>query len=318
MPPAVAVAKPPIQPAPKRMALSAVRTGKRQCPPRILVYGTPGIGKSTLASKAPSPIWIGAEDGVSELDVASFPEPSSWNEILEAVDTLTNDKHDFQTVVLDTADWMEPLNWAFCCSRDGKRDIEDYGYGKGYTAALGAWLGLLARLDKLRNARGMNVVILAHSWVRTFNNPSGDDFDRYELKLNQKASGAIIEWSDAVLFACYEQFVRKLDSGKTKAVSSGARLLHTERNAAWEAKNRYCMPPTIALEWDDVWSSIRRGEEPAVFLARIESELEGVEDESLAEKVRAFVGKAGNDTAKLAQALNRLSAIKNGVTCNRT
>ena len=42
--------------------LSQIQTGKTRMPPRLLVYGTEGIGKSTLAASAPAaPRFTGPE-----------------------------------------------------------------------------------------------------------------------------------------------------------------------------------------------------------------------------------------------------------------
>ena len=76
------------------------------------------------------------------------------------------------------------------------------------------------------HGKGTNVVLLAHSWIKPFKNPSGEDFDRYELKINNKAAGLVKEWSEAVLFANWETFVKEDKRTKrNKGVSTGARIL---------------------------------------------------------------------------------------------
>jgi hypothetical protein len=134
----------------------------------------------------------------------------------------------------------------------GVKNIEDVGFGKGYNAALDRWRDMLSRLDTLRDRRGMNVILLAHSWIKTFRNPEGDDFDRYELKLHAKTSGLIKEWSDAVLFAAYETLTATDKSKRTRGISTGARIVHTERRAAFDAKNRFELPAELP-------ASVRRG-----------------------------------------------------------
>ncbi|MDR0869400.1 MAG: ATP-binding protein [Planctomycetaceae bacterium] len=44
--------------------LQTIQTGKAQAPPRLLIYGTEGIGKSTFGASAPKPIFIPTEDGL--------------------------------------------------------------------------------------------------------------------------------------------------------------------------------------------------------------------------------------------------------------
>jgi len=238
--------------APPRMSLTKVVSGRIAKPVRVLVWGTEGIGKSTFGASAPSPIFLGAEDGTSELDVARFPEPSTWQDAHDAIAELTNVQHEYKTLVIDTLDWLEPLCWRAVCAKGdrGKRvdSIEELPYGRGYTAALDEWRRLLSAVERLRSSRGMHVVLLAHAWIKPFKNPDGDDFDRYELKLHAKAGGLLKEWCDAVLFANYETLTREAN-GRSKGVSTGARVLHTQRRAAYDSKNRYDLPETLPLDW---------------------------------------------------------------------
>lgn len=280
---------------------------------RVLLYGTEGIGKSTFASNAPAPIFLASEDGTSELDVARFPAPQSWQDVLDAVAELTTEPHEHRTLVVDTLDWLEPICWAHVVEQARKpaiRSIEDFGYGKGYQAALDVWRPFLAALERLRNVRGMHVVMLAHAWIKAFNNPEGESFDRYEMKLNAKAAGALKEWSDAVLFARYETFTHRDERTKrTRGVSSGARVVHTQRVAAWDAKNRYDLPETLPLDWHAFADAVaaRKPVEASVSRERITTLLEQA-DEALRAVVRETVSKAGDDAAQLARIADRLAA----------
>lgn len=294
--------------------LAKVTRGKLAKPVRVLLYGVEGVGKSTFAACAPDPIFLGTESGTSELDVARFPEPARWDDALGAVAELTNDPHEYKTLVVDTLDWLEPLCWEKVCQRPDDRgktreSIEDFGYGKGYTAALDEWRMLLARLEMLRTKRGMHVVLLAHSWIKPFKNPEGDDFDRYELKLHAKAGGLLKEWCDAVLFARYETLVEKDKNKRVRGISTGARLMHTTRTAAWDAKNRYDLPDTMPLDWGSFRDAVaaRRPAEPAAIKSSIEAMLSGASEE-LAGKVRAAVELKPEDAVHLARIANKLQA----------
>ena len=48
--------------------LQNVITGKQPVPPRLMIYGSEGVGKSTFASNAPKAVFIQTEDGLSEID----------------------------------------------------------------------------------------------------------------------------------------------------------------------------------------------------------------------------------------------------------
>lgn len=305
----------PVQPKPSRMTLGAVVKGKLQQPARVVLYGVEGIGKSTFGADAPSPIFLGAEDGTSQLDVTRFPSPEAWPEVLEAVRVLANETHEYKTLVVDTLDWAEPLLWRFICQRDSTvasplKNIEAYGFGKGYQAALDEWRIFLAALERMRNAKGMHVVLVAHSWIKPFKNPEGDDYDRYEMKLNNKASGLVKEWADAVLFANFEVLTAKDDRKRIRGVDSDARVIHAQRRAAFDAKNRYGLPETLPLSWADFQAAMEKGQvaEPSTLKAEIlrKAKLLGGEDEV---KTVASLERVGDDATKLAQ-LNNWAAAK--------
>lgn len=299
--------------APSRMTLRALVKGRQVQPIRALLFGPEGVGKSTFGSNAPAPIFLGAEDGTGQLDVTRFPSPETWPEVLEAVRVLTVEPHDYRTVVLDSADWIEPLIWTHLCRQEGVSNIESLGggYGKGYTAALDQWRLLLAGLEALRRAKSMHVVTLAHSVIKSFKNPEGLDYERYELKLNGKAAGLLKEWHDAVLFANHEAFAVKDEKTKrVKGVSTGARVIYTSRTAAYDAKNRYSLPDSLPLSWQEFESAVAAGRvaDPSVLLAEIERKIDLL-DEKLGKDARAAILRAAGDAQKLAQ-LNNWANVK--------
>lgn len=303
-----------------RMKLANVVRGRLSKPLRLCVYGLDGVGKSTFASQAPLPIFLGAEDGTATLDVPRFPEPQTWREALAACDELETTQHDFRTFVIDTLDWLEPLCWAHIVANtrgaDGKTydSIGDIPYGNGYNAALDQWRVLLARLDRLRSLRGMSSILLAHAWIRKFSNPAGDDFDRYEMKLHAKTAGLIREWSDGVLFATNELHTYKGTSDKrarAKGIMTKARVLYTTRTAAYDAKNRHNLPESIPLDYESFEDALIAGlpEPLETTRNRIAAMLAPLSDaDPLRDRVARAVTAAGDNGQQLAKIANRLAA----------
>jgi hypothetical protein len=294
------------------MTLASVRTGKRSAPDRLLVVGVEGIGKTTFGASAPAPIFIAAEDGINQVDVASFPEPQSFQDVLDAVDTLITEQHEYRTLVIDTVDWLEALVWRDVCLANKWEMIETPGYGRGYTVALDEWRRLISRLSSLRERRGMEVILLAHAAIRMFANPSGADYSRYECKLHKGAAALLREWCDTNLFAVHEEFTRK-DGSRVKGISTGRRVLKTERTAAWDAKNRYGLPPELPLSYQDyaeardagsATGSTANAAELLEEARRLLAELDPPTEKR--EAIAAHIEKHSTNAAGLAATINRL------------
>ena len=237
-----------------KMTLSAVRKGKIPSPYRLLVMGVDGVGKSTFGAGAPGAVFLGPESGTNQLDVARFPVPDTFAEFREGIHALTENKGSYQTLVVDTIDWVEPLIARQLCVEHSASSIDEVagGYGKGYTLALDQWRAVLSDIERLQAKQGMNVLLLAHAFVKAFRNPEGEDYDRYVLKMHDKAASLVREWCEGVYFAQYETFAqKKKGAAKAKGVSSGARLLYTQRTAAYDAKDRYNVPAALPLNWED-------------------------------------------------------------------
>ena len=121
--------------------LQNVITGKQPVPPRLMIYGSEGVGKSTFASNAPKAVFIQTEDGLSEIDCAKLPVVTTYDELLKQLKAIRDEEHEFQTLCVDSLDWTERIIWDRVCSDYGVKCIEkaDGGYGKGYTHALTYW-----------------------------------------------------------------------------------------------------------------------------------------------------------------------------------
>ena len=246
--------------------MEAIQRGKTPMPPRLMVYGTEGIGKSTLAANAPKPIFIQTEDGLNEIACEKFPLAASVDDVLAALTELGNERHDYQTVVIDSVDWLEQLIWDDLCRLSNATSIErvDGGYGKGYIAALRFWRQILDGLETLHKQRQMAVILIAHAKIERFEDPEANAYDRYTPRLNKHAAALITEWADAVLFATRRFCTKNEDLGfgreRTIAVGvgkdGGQRILRTVGGPACIAKNRYNLPYEIDLSWDAFYSAL--------------------------------------------------------------
>jgi hypothetical protein len=89
--------------------LTKIQRGRASKPPRILVYGTEGIGKTTFASQTPSPIFIQTEDGMDHVASDRFPLAQTYDDVYASLRDIHHEPHDYGTLVVDSLDWLERL-----------------------------------------------------------------------------------------------------------------------------------------------------------------------------------------------------------------
>lgn len=257
------VKPPPPRSAPSRppapMAIGFKRPEKTARGLALVINGVEGWGKTTLGAYAPDSAFLLAPQETGYLTLFEHglaPERPyqivpGWENLLAQIDGLTHDAQGIKTLVLDALGGFERLCHECVCKRDFNGEWGEKGFGayqKGYDLAVGDWLGLLARLDRLRN-NGTNVLFLAHCKVATFKNPIGADFDRYGCDCHGKTWGVTHKWADGVLFGTFFQVLQtERKSNRAKgSIAPSQRIIYTQRTDAWDAKNRFGLPEVIEL-----------------------------------------------------------------------
>lgn len=295
--------------------LSQVSKGKIKKPILTIIYGPDGVGKSTFGANAPSPIFLGTEDGTANLDVTRFPKPTDFDSIRAGIRELITEKHDYKTLVIDSLDWLETMVHSAICAKDGSKTINQAqgGYGNGIEVALQSWRALQSDLTELRNTKGMNIILIAHSQVKDFHDPTQNlAYSRFLLKLNDKAAALWREYVDTVLFANFEVVATKEKSEKkAKSFGDGARKLYTERRPSFDAKNRLGLPFELPLDWAAFIAAADSGEpESAEQLLKDIAQLEvGIKNPQTVEAMKKAVANAKNDVSKLVQIKNHAQTI---------
>jgi hypothetical protein len=232
---------------------------------RIVIFGPGGIGKTTLAATAPGPVAFFDLDDSLGIIRPQLPEPvrtrinrvgcaPRWQDIRDMLGRPGWDE--IRTIIIDSATRAEELavehTLATVPHEKGHRvqRVEDYGFGKGYSHVYDTFLPLLGDLDQHARA-GRHVILICHDCTASVPNPNGEDWIRYEPRLQSPSSGKssirlrVREWADHVLFVGYD-----VDVHDGKAKGSGTRTIYPNELPHCMAKSRTLSQPLQLNKFD--------------------------------------------------------------------
>lgn len=229
------------------VSLKSLVKVKSVSPPRILIYGPPKMGKTTLASEFPEAVFVQTEQGENLDEITSFGAIGSFEDVMDAVRSLATEEHSLKTVVIDSIDRLEQLIWDHTCVANKFKSVPEVEYGRGYGAATVYWSQLFVGLNHLRTERNMNVILIGHEEIDRFDDPRSASYSKFDFRLHKTAHALIQNDMDVILFLNQKPGVQeeKIGFGGKRKVAAGTaqRWMHLEGRPSYNAGNRYNMPP---------------------------------------------------------------------------
>ena len=229
-------------------------TGQR--PIIVTLFGEGGMGKTTLAAMFPKPVFIRTEDGTASLqgneNVSLFPLATSSKDVMDAIEALATQEHDFKTLVIDSITQLATIIESEIVAEDPKaKSINQAGggYGAGYSTAadrhriIRDWAGALAY------EKGMNVVFIGHADTENMDLPDMDAYTRYSVRMHKKSVPHYTDNVDAVCMIRLKTFTRG-DGDKKRAISNGEREIICFQQAASVTKNRFNLDKPLTFTFD--------------------------------------------------------------------
>jgi len=300
--------------------LDSIVTGKKKKPAAVLLSGVHGIGKSTFGANAPSPIFIGSEEN-DELDSARFPKVEKWSQLIEQLNTLLVNDHNYQTVVIDTVDSLEQIaQKEILAGTDKTMATAMGGYGKAYEKMKDMFLSIRDNyLIPLRDNKGMNIIILCHAEKVKHEDPiTNTSYDHFQTSIHKKVKAIFEDWVSCILFANFELYRAENANGKEFLVGQGERRIFTEERPSHVAKNRFNLPYEMKLDFNAVKEGIdkffgeveAKGENPEAVELR--NQIDGYltsADAATKKSIELSVKRAKDDVQELTRILNKLMKL---------
>lgn len=144
---------------------------------KMVLYGDPGVGKSTFAIQAPKPFFICTDGNYEWLeefgaDPNAHAEVSSWS---EAKKIFSRDFADYETIVLDlTEDLFKWCEYEYCV-RNKIDHLSDLGYGKAYDTTRTEFFIEICKLF----SKDKHVILIMHGSTYTVKDRRGVEHTMY-------------------------------------------------------------------------------------------------------------------------------------------
>lgn len=231
-------------------------------PSKIVIYGTPKTGKSTLASEFPDVMFIDCEGGLEYLpnEVKATPKLESFEDVAKWLKHIYDlDEPVAEYLALDSLDWLETLAQNRLVKQNNARNITDpkvpeFAYYRGVISAAGDAIKCIDLLDKIYEKHGTRAILIAHTHVKEVDVPEKDPYQRYELKMSKYLGAKAYEWADIVLFIDYSFHVTS--DGKT---SDPRPTLFTGGSAGFLGGGRMKLPKELPVSYQALHQAITKG-----------------------------------------------------------
>lgn len=225
---------------------------KASTAPLVMIYGQEGRGKTTLTSRFPKPLFFALERGIpGDIVVDAVQDIDCFGAIMDNLRHIFTEGPDsYQTLVIDTVDMLEAHLIEHVCTKHGWDNIEKPPYGKGWVACDDEWRRFIRAITAIRDKHGMTVVLVAHATIERIEDPRAPTFTSYAPRLHKRARALVMDACDIIGFLAEDLRVITDDGGfrdRTRAAAADGRYLFVEGKPSFAAKNRFAMPPKIAI-----------------------------------------------------------------------
>lgn len=237
-------------------------SGRKKDPFKWVISGVNGVGKTTLCTQMPKPLFIDLEGGTGYLDVNRL-EAKTYADVLDIFNQIKEKDHQYKTVVLDSLDWFETIMEESIVAeaaqkKMGIEDIADIPNFRGYSLSQSKMKSFLNLCSEVVDT-GVNIALICHTAPKEItSDPLIPAHQKWVLKLREKNAGKVKEWCDFLFFATYDRGIEvkgEFFNKQTTAKEKGERVMYTSGVDKFDAKSRVPLlnedgEPVLPLKWE--------------------------------------------------------------------
>jgi DNA primase len=255
----LAIATPITQPQPVLFRGRPTPTGRTACPLKGIFYGDNGVGKTSTLAKAQNPIIADMEGNCGHIEVAKerITDLSTFHEFLDYLFQAN-----YNTFIIDSLDALQTILSEKILRNHTDQELS---WGKGAAIWTKYIKEIVDKLEKLHSIKRMNILFTAHWKVKPANNPMTEQYDRYDLRLNEQMRTEFCNWVQFICLLLKDTAFednKQTGFGKKRAKSIERRVLYTHGNPTYYGKNVFNLPEKILMEdpakgWEQFTNNVR-------------------------------------------------------------
>lgn len=275
---------------------------------RMLIHGPEKVGKTTFICSAPDVVALDIEGRMGHMDVPAW-SIDSWEDSVDALETLLHDDHSFQNVAIDSASYLERYLKDHICRKNRWTAEEASDFARWNRLAKESyWPQFFVMLERLDREKNMGVLMSAHTVEKELRAINGDPYHRFIPDLCGKSPEIFKHWCHFIGFASTnDMIIRQKVEGRTvvRTRTADESILYCRHTPRYDAGSSYSLPSYLPLDYEEYVKAREHGQDVAAHLIEQIEELLADHPKPFQKQVRDWIGD-GKNIGRLEAAVARL------------